>query len=323
MHPIQRAKKIYKRWRKLIFLYLETLKDARRFLHSGNPKQTGTNDLAISEGDIVRNYHVIEKGLSMPEFRPGFGKDQVNHLVSIIQKWECKKHPLDNRQYQAAKGVLAAYRERHEKIDHPAAGRIPKSLLPHDSICGGTKPYVPALPSDLDSFARIVRSRSSVRSFIPSQSPDPELVNLAIDDARWSPSVCNRQTARVHLYTGDQALELLRYQSGNRGFGHRVPLLIIVTSDLRYFSGINERNQGWIDGGMFSMLLLLGLHARGLGAVALNWSVVNQTDAAIRKPSGIPEHERIIMMIGCGVPEPSCVVPVSARRSVTEIAKWH
>jgi nitroreductase len=74
---------------------------------------------------------------------------------------------------------------------------------------------------------------------------------------------------------------------------------------------------------MFSMLLLLGLHARGLGAVALNWSVLNHTDEMIRKPAAIPPHERIIMMIGCGVPEPDCVVPVSRRRSVSEIARWH
>jgi nitroreductase len=182
---------------------------------------------------------------------------------------------------------------------------------------------VPADPADLAAFARNVRSRSSVRSFIPELAPDAQTVNQAIEDALWSPSVCNRQTSRVHLYSGKQAYELLKHQSGNRGFGHRVPLLIIVTSDLRYFSGVNERYQGWIDGGMFAMLLLLGLHARGLGAVSLNWSVLNKNDTAIRKPAGIPDHERIIMMIGCGVPEPDCVVPVSMRRSVEEISHWH
>jgi len=323
MNPKQQAKRVFKRWRKLTYLYLETLKDAHRFLRSGNPLHRESSDHAIREGEIVRNYHVIEKGLSMPEFRPGFGEDQVAHLVGIIQDWERKGLPLDNGQLYAAKAVLMAYRKRHELIGHQAADRIPGSLSAPDPSCGGTKPHVPASPSDLDSFARIVRSRASVRSFIPDQLPDQELVNLAIDDARWSPSVCNRQTARVHLYTGDRAAELLRFQSGNRGFGHRVPLLMIVTSDLRYFSGINERNQGWIDGGIFSMLLLLGLHARGLGAVALNWSVLNHTDEMIRKPAAIPPHERIIMMIGCGVPEPDCVVPMSRRRSVSEIARWH
>lgn len=323
MNSLQLIKKRLKRLRKLGFLYVETLKDSRRFFLSGNALADGTFDEAILEGEIVRNYHVIEKGLSMPEFRPGFGGDQVSHLVRIVQEWERREYPADNNQYLSAKAVLVAYRSRHEAIAHSAAERVPATLEIQDCFSGGIKQYLPASLADLDAFARTVRSRSSVRSFIPDQQPDPEVINLAIDDARWSPSVCNRQTARVHLYTGTRATELLKYQSGNRGFGHRVPLLIIVTSDLRYFSGINERYQGWIDGGMFSMLLLLGLHARGLGAVALNWSVLNKVDESIREPAGIPQYERIIMMIACGIPEPGCVVPVSTRRSVSDLTSWH
>lgn len=323
MNPMSAIKKKLKRIRKKTTLYLEAWQDSVRFFKSGNPPSGMDSDQAIVEGEMVRNYHVLEKGLSMPEFRPGFGSEPVTRLVQLVQQWERNQRPLDNRQYLAARAVLAAYRLRHEAIDHSASARVPADLTAPSPSCGGTKPYVPADPADLDAFARTVRSRSSTRSFFTDLVPDQQTVNQAIDDARWSPSVCNRQTARVHLYTGDKAAELLKHQSGNRGFGHRVPLLIIVTSDLRYFSGISERYQGWIDGGMFSMLLLLGLHARGLGAVALNWSVLNKADTAIRQPAGIPDHERIIMMIGCGVPEPDCVVPVSKRRSVEEISHWH
>lgn len=323
MNLVALVKKRLKRIRKKFRLCVEVWHDSGRYFRSGNPASGMDCNEAIIEGEMIRNYHVIEKGLSMPEFRPGFGAEPVTRLVQLVRRLELDQRPADNRQHLAAKAVLVTYRERHQAIGHVAAGRVPAELVTPEPACGGTKAHVPANPADLEAFARTVRTRSSVRNFIPDRAPDMQTVNQAIDDARWSPSVCNRQTARVHLYTGDKATEMLKHQSGNRGFGHRVPLLIIVTSDLRYFSGVNERYQGWIDGGMFAMLLLLGLHARGLGAVSLNWSVLNKNDTAIRKPAGIPDHERIIMMIGCGVPEPGCVVPVSMRRSVEEISHWH
>jgi nitroreductase len=144
----------------------------------------------------------------------------------------------------------------------------------------------------------------------------------AVDLAMRSPSVCNRQTARIHVFTGEDAQRALSFQSGNRGFGHRIPMVIIVTSDLRYFTGTAERYQGWIDGGMFSMLLLLALHAQGLGAVSLNWSVNNERDRELRNAVAIPEYERVIMLIGCGFPSPDGLVPVSSRRLATDVASW-
>jgi nitroreductase len=98
--------------------------------------------------------------------------------------------------------------------------------------------------------------------------------------------------------------------------------VIIVTSDLRYFTGTAERYQGWIDGGMFSMLLLLALHAQGVGAVSLNWSVNNERDRELRNAVAIPEYERVIMLIGCGHPTPEALIPVSARRRADDVVSW-
>lgn len=71
------------------------------------------------------------------------------------------------------------------------------------------------------------------------------------------------------------------------------------------------------------MTLLLGLHAHGLGAVPLNWSVVNATDRKFHRVAKIPAHERIAMLVGCGHPTDDVVVPVSRRRPVDSILRWH
>lgn len=99
-------------------------------------------------------------------------------------------------------------------------------------------------------------------------------------------------------------------------------MVLIPTSDMRYLTGTIERYQAWIDGGLFSMTLLLALHAEGLGAVSLNWCVQNQRDRQLHRASGIPEYERVMMLIGCGYPSSNALVPLSKRRPLEEIVRW-
>lgn len=81
----------------------------------------------------------------------------------------------------------------------------------------------------------------------------------------------------------------MSYQNGNSGFGHTVPALFVITSDMRIFEKSGERNQGWVDGGLFAMALVYALHALGLGACMLNWSQDHDQDDALRAAFEIPD----------------------------------
>ncbi|MBK1827808.1 nitroreductase family protein [Haloferula rosea] len=310
--------------------YHECYQDAKRFIVSISPKKLGP-ELAVAriESDIVRQYHVIEKGLCMPDFRPGFGQDVVRGLVRSLQSLE--QHPFAGvcvgGQIEAARATLREYDDRHRSIGFD----VSEILRDEDRHMwanapereGGIRPFEPCQRVDAGAFERVVRGRASVRDFDPERIPSQDKILSCIELALRAPSVCNRQTARVHVFAGHSAQKVLSHQSGNRGFGHKVPMVLVVTSDLRYFTGTVERYQGWIDGGMFSMLLLLALQAAGLGAVALNWSVRNETDRSLRVDADLPEHERVIMLIGCGYPKEGCRVPVSARRAASDVTTWN
>ncbi|MCA1920535.1 MAG: nitroreductase family protein, partial [Flavobacterium piscis] len=97
--------------------------------------------------------------------------------------------------------------------------------------------------------------------------------------------------------TKEKALAL---QNGNRGFGFLADKILVVTEDLNYFLSIAERNEAYINGGMFSMNLLYALHFYGIGACPLNWCAEKSNDMALRKLCLIPENEIIIMMIAIG-----------------------
>lgn len=317
---------ICKQW---LVLNYELYLDGRRLLDAiPRPGYRRANYAHHLMSDIIRRYHVIEKGLSMPEFRPLFGKEVVLSLVRDIKEWKginTRKERIAEEQIAVAYSVLNEYKRRHDELGFDVKGLV-DDIAPNNADLkpiGGIKNYTPANPQDAAAFTRVVFSRSSVRSFDPQRIPQSASVTDAVETALRAPSVCNRQTARVHIYTGEQVKEVLQYQNGNRGFGHRIPMVLVVTSDLRYFTGVHERNQAGIDAGMFSMLLILALHSKGIGTVALNWSVLNKQDQRLRGTADIPEHERIIMLIGCGHPEKDTVVTISRRRSADDTVTFH
>jgi len=153
-------------------------------------------------------------------------------------------------------------------------------------------------------FSMLARSRRSIRNFTEDEVEIPTLME-AISLAQTSPSVCNRQSARVHILAGESRIaEVLSVQGGSRGFADLVNKLLVVTSTIRSFQGVQEHLQGYVDGGLFAMNLLYGLHFVGLGACPLACYDSSPVGREVHLIAGIPEHERIVMLVAVGhIPE--------------------
>ncbi|MEZ4749488.1 MAG: nitroreductase family protein [Bdellovibrionota bacterium] len=115
----------------------------------------------------------------------------------------------------------------------------------------------------------------------------------------------------------------LAFQNGNRGFGHGVTRLLLVTSDSRAFFSIRERRQGWIDGGMFSMSLVYALHSLGLVTCCLNLCVDRLVEKDLKDCLDLQEYEKPIMMIAVGHPVEKYRVTASVRKPNAEILIRH
>ncbi|MEP2777067.1 MAG: nitroreductase family protein [Luteolibacter sp.] len=327
---MKNVKSLLRNFRSWLVFQRETYLDGRRFLGAstwaGFRQEHHQGQL---ESALIRHYHVVEKGLSMPEFRPKFGAPLVRTLVRLVRDWRAR-YGEENLQYRSAVDVLKAYYLKHvesgECIDDILAPAVISEFALDDSqraLAGGVRIPVFPSPEEGAAYRKVATSRASIRRYVADKIPDEGIIGDAVEIAKWSPSVCNRQSWRVHAYRGTDIEKLLKHQQGNRGFGHQIPVLLVVTSDLRCFTGPVERYQGWIDGGMFSMALLLALHSLGLGAVPLNWSALNRTDEALRKDANIPDHERVIMLIGCGYPDDTAPIPNSCRHEVEHFLAWH
>lgn len=149
------------------------------------------------------------------------------------------------------------------------------------------------------SFAELTRSRHAVRTYSKQPVERAELEE-AITLALRTPSVCNRQPARVRIYTDvDIIREALQIQSGFGGYD-LPPALVLVTADQQAFMGINEHNEGYVDGGLFAMSLLYALEACDLAACPLNTMFNANADRRTRQLLKIPDNEVFIMYIAVG-----------------------
>lgn len=278
-------------------------------------------------GKIIAHYHVIEKGLSYQQIKLGFAKDVVQNLISMLKIYSDKNFDVSNTQYLTAISVVKKYIDLHEQKEFDVASitnifygiKIPITCNMGGSIEITKEEINSRRKSD---FKEMAFSRYSIRDF-SNDEVDINILNEAIRIAQKSPSVCNRQTARIYIVSSKSKIEkYLSYQNGNRGFGHKINKLLIVTSDLNHFEGVNERNQSFIDGGIFSMSLLYALHYLGLGAVTLNWCTNQEKDKEFRRASKIKDNENIILMVGVGHIPDKIKVPKSERKELAEIVSY-
>lgn len=278
------------------------LYDFRRFRTHSSAFNPASSAEAMA-ARITKEYHRLEKGMALPEPRPGFGLSTVEYLLVAVPKLEAKAGP--SVATRGARGSLAQYVAFHD-------GRGQGDL-----IAPGLREFVADAPAglpggafsmtraELDAataidFDRFARARYSARQFTGAPVPEED-IRAAIATALKSPRVCNRESRRVYAgFDADLRTRMLSFQNGNRGFGHLAGAVLVVTSDLRHFTDFGERNQAYVDGGLFAMTLALALHGKGYGTCFLNWSAPFWRDRSMRKALGIPDHEAVITFLAVG-----------------------
>ncbi|MES2908409.1 MAG: nitroreductase family protein [Pseudomonadota bacterium] len=273
------------------------------------------------EAWLTKQYHIVEKGLAMPSPKKNFGAEKIRLLVKVSEQYMVEYGQTDL--LQTVSSTLLSYLSANEELaaDNPDLHCLIERFITSVSVNekGGTKLVAPAVFPGFEGF---VKARSSIRSFNAIEV-DNDLVTKAVDIAKYSPSVCNRQGWKVHMYAEKNKISgLLSLQDGNGGFGQTINKLLIVTADSRCFTNL-ESNQLFVDGGLFSMTLLLSLHSMGVGSCCLNLCVPYTREQQIKSLGEIGEFERPIMMIGIGNYDSKTRVAISCRKDSDQILQLH
>ena len=279
-------------------------------------KQTSLADMLVTS-------HVLEKGITMPERRMGFGYDRVRDIIKrcnlIIKKWganhvEVQAALIDLKQY------LDIHRDANfdlpDDIRNKIEELVTKITIDDENCFSITKEEYFKPSSDFYEFAN---SRHSVRWFADTPIDEDKLLS-AIKLAQTAPSACNRQATRVKIISSPEAKDLCcSLQNGNRGFGNKANKWLLVTTDLYDWSQKIALSMGYIDAGIFTMNLLYSLHYYGFVACTLIANIDIRDFKKFQKGLRLPESEIPVVFIVVGNPTDTFMIPKSRRLHLENI----
>lgn len=284
--------------------------------------RSNLRDLEQRNYIAAKIYHSLEKSMSFKNRKQGSGWVDAYLLLDLLKV--ANREGSFGFHDKAACKLLSAFIELEGNRETEQAEQIRNELsrLNFTSLDDhGTRYYTDLdfRRGLLDSPESFFFSRYSLREF-KEEVVREDVIKRAVSLAMKSPSVCNRQAWHVY-HTTDSVVKgrALKYQAGNRGFGDKIPNLMIITTDLKAFMPGQEHYQHWIDGGLFSMSLIYALHSLGVASCCLNWSQSPANDKLLRSLVNIKQHHTVVMMLAVGWPDEHNKVCISARRPLDEV----
>lgn len=333
------AKRLFKRIiLKLLFPKSETnlevqfIKEAYRFWHltsQYNASHHTDTDIEKMQYILLRENHIIEKGMSMKNPKLGFGQEKVKKLLGRLNKYYDLYIQEDQGFIRYPLSTILTYitYTENQGISIPIIKREFQELVKKvgDSgikIQAGVKEVCKSdiLNSCNTNFKSLLSSRHSLRYF----SGDPisrATIEEALRMAQLTPSACNRQGWKTHVYVGEDSVRLAKWQGGCHGFEDEMIYSILVTSNLKAFLSY-EVHQAYIDGGLYAMNLINSLHSLGLGTIPLSCGFY---EGKLRELSqfNIPENEVPIVIVAFGQLANQFKVAISSRKDISKTNIFH
>lgn len=228
-----------------------------------------------------------------------------------------------NEIFTLAINVLYRYsKDPFASTDKCTRESIYKQTQQYNDLIGkkevGSKQVIEPPYFDENTILSFFSSRSSVRTF-SSEAISKEEINKALNIASYTPTACNRQTSKVYAFRDKEKIrKILDLQLGDQGWCNNADTLFVITGVATYFGGVYERHQTYIDGGLFAMNFIYGLHLQHIASCFKMFVREPKVMKDFRKTCNIPGNEMPIVLILAGhYSEEKSECPVSSRLSVS------
>ncbi|MFC6099804.1 nitroreductase family protein [Olivibacter domesticus] len=285
---------------------------------------------------LVRNTHRLEKGLLMKPRRDIFGKDFIVETIDSFEGvWKSSSEGYSNPQMKWFYDVISEYFHvvnEGDKIIQREKLRF-NNIISEISPPMIETPLAPSIPYfrvkeertkiDYEEFYRLCKQRRSVRWFLEKKVPR-ELIDKAILAANQAPSACNRQPFEFRVFDD---LELVRkvvdIPMGTKGYGHSIPVLIVLVGNLDAYFDERDRHIIYIDASLASMSFMFALETLGLSSCSINWPDIEEKEKKMETVLKLEKYQRPIMCIGVGYPDPEGLVAFSEKRPLHQIRRFN
>lgn len=257
------------------------------------------------KADLTIRAHALEKGMSIGGGRYGFGIPKAIELIQDLDLFLMIKG-----EQKVAVDCLSVVKKY---VDYNKSGGADMERVEYAFNQFQTKWALPLIEdvgllrlsqSNVTSMAHgsfdvFSQSRYSIRDF--GVTPvDVSLLRKSFELCEKTPTACNRQSQRVHVYLKKEHKDkICGLQGGCQGFYQNMQGAILVCGDLNMY-GFQELNQVFVDGGLYAMNLMYALHFYDIASIPLTMAHKADHVQKIRKEMGIPENELPVLLIGIG-----------------------
>lgn len=282
---------------------------------------------------LVRNVHRIEKGLTMKPLKDVFAKSYIAETVNTFSKvWKNPDYSHFD-QMKWFKDVLEEYFNsvQKDKFIMNCEKRFKDALLNsemnNDSIASFSGPYLRNFEKhskiSYDQFYDLTRQRRSVRWFLDKEVPR-DYIDKAILAANQSPSACNRQPFQYKIFDNNELVkDGIQLPMGTVGYGHNIPVFIVVVGNLDAYDSERDRHLIYIDASLANMSLMLALETLGLSSCSINWPDIETRERKMDKFLKLRKYQRPVMCLGIGYPDPEGKVAFSEKRNLDQLRTYN
>jgi nitroreductase len=245
----------------------------------------------------------VEKGISLEQAKQPFGIELRRRLLQSLNNSNVKsKDPILETRAKLAISALDNWNLAGNRGIGLVTEKVPElNTMKYEEV-----------------FESFFSSRKSIRNFSEKQMEQHRVLE-AIKMALNSPSVCNRQGWRIWLVQDKEKVrEIRQLQNGNLGFTNLNTLLVFGV-DRRMFTVGIERNQMWVDGGLFAMSTVWSLHSKGIGSCFLNWAESPKQSKKLRSILKAPICYEFITLCAIGYADENSLSALSAKKSLDEV----
>jgi len=282
------------------------------------------NTFEKKESEITLRYHSLEKGFLYKPIKYRFAREKVTQLHILFKDDEVLRN-TNRAHIQSAIANLINYYEIHQESNVDISSYFSKEnylfykgilVNPLKSTKSHTfESYFSNTDGDFNQFSN---SRCSVRNFT-GEKIAVEKLKKVVNLANNAPSVCNRQPIKLYLVENKNLIDkIFEIQGGLKGYSSELSQMIIVSCDRSYFYSVGERNQLYIDGGIYLMNLLYALHYYQIAACPAHWGMPVGADKKMRELLKLPETLQIICLVAIGVPTDNFMTTLSLRKKSDE-----
>jgi nitroreductase len=280
---------------------------------------------------LRRSIHRIEKGLIMRPRREVFAESYIEQAVEQFARLARNGDPAGpngDPLLPWAADVLGAYFaavNSSPAIDR-ARARYHEVIRHTGYQPGECRPYyrdLRPLSISYEDLLELARRRRSVRWY--QQKPVPrELIDRAIEVARWSPSACNRQPFEFRIFDDPELVrKIAGLPMGAAHFFERFPCVVVVVGKMRAFALERDRHLIYLDAGLAAMAFQFALEVQGVSSCSINWPEIPHLERRMQQALSLNMDDRPVLLISLGYPDPEGMVPFSQKKSLDELRSYN